>query len=555
MSAYVYKLNEYIEAKLSEVGGKAANLMKLSKLEGKLIPKGFCVTTAAFTKAFEHHERFESLVSELSDLKVDEIERMGELSSEIRETIINTRIPMDVTSKIEAYLEKLGKDNDYAIRSSATAEDLPTASFAGQHDTYLNVCGFECILEHIRQCWASLYTDRAIVYRIQNGFEHDKVLLAVVVQKMVHAEASGVMFTADPISSNRKVVSIDAGLGLGEDLVSGHVNSDVYKVCNGQITDKTSTSEKRGTNKDTQILSDEQILSLEKLGRSVESYLQCPQDIEWCTAKDEIYVVQSRPITTLYPLADVETDEKAVYVSSGHLQMMTAPPIKPLGMFFYRSVFGNPPSQEMGGRLYVDITGDLSTFVGRKITKYLLKELGDTLITNAVAKVINNKELIKQLPKGKGKVFDTKNSNSPIAIMYNAYKVYKQNDPGIVKEIIANEEAEIKNMGQALEQLSGGDAVFEYIYNDHDKRRMKIASPLNAGVLTAGLLCARSFDKKIKKWLGETNAADSIIMSMPNSITTQTGLSLMDVTDVIREYDEIIEYLNNPNERTFFSMT
>ena len=126
-------------------------------------------------------------------------------------------------------LTKLGDKEPYAVRSSATAEDLPTASFAGQQDTYLNIIGKEAILKHISRCWASLFTDRAVIYRMQNNFDHNKVHLSVVIQKMVFPEAAGIMFTADPITSNRKVVSIDASFGLGEALVSGLVDADIIR--------------------------------------------------------------------------------------------------------------------------------------------------------------------------------------------------------------------------------------------------------------------------------------------------------------------------------------
>ncbi len=566
MKSYVYNLKKDTQPKLYEVGGKAANLIRLANIDDINLPEGFCITTSAYTEMFKGNKELDSLLAKLSQVKKNELDCISAIGSEIRDVIVRTNIPENIIDEIKQHFEMSGEDKSYAVRSSATAEDLPTASFAGQHDTYLNIIGFDHIVEHISRCWASLFTDRAIVYRIQNGFDHHKIALAVVVQQMVFPEAAGVMFTADPISSNRKIVSIDACLGLGEAMVSGLVNSDNYKICDGRIIDKQIASknigiyanEKGGTKeitiadnlKNKQILSDNQILELESLGRTIESHFSCPQDIEWCVADEQIYVVQSRPVTTLYPLPNVKNNEKGIYISSGHLQMMTDP-IKPLGMFFYKSVLSNPPSQEIGGRLFVDVTGDLSTVVGRKITKFLLDELGDKLITNAVLKVISNKKLISNLPKGKGKVFDVEKSSGPLAIMLNAYKAYKKNDPNIVKEIINKEEEDIKKMGQELLGLSG-DEVFEYIYQDHDNRRVKIASPINAGVLTAGLLSARRFDKNIKKWIGETNASDSIIMSIPNSITTETGLSLMDVTDVIRDYNEVIDYLNSPNGKTFF---
>ena len=204
------------------------------------------------------------------------------------------------------------------MRSSATAEDLPTASFAGQQDTYLNIIGKEAILKHVSKCWASLFTERAIFYRLQNGVDHRKVHLSVVVQKMVFPQVAGIMFTADPVTSNRKVLSIDASFGLGEAMVSGLVNADNYKACNGRVIDRKISTKKLaiyaledgGTKQEKiepdrqnrQALTDEQILQLERMGRKIEEHFGSPQDIEWCLADDTFYMVQSRPITTLFPI-------------------------------------------------------------------------------------------------------------------------------------------------------------------------------------------------------------------------------------------------------------
>jgi len=566
MKSYVYNLNKDLQPKLSEVGGKAANLIELANIDDVNLPEGFCITTIAYAEIFKENKELELLLNELKQVKINDLDCISKISCEIRDIIIKTNIPKNIIDEINYHFDKSGKDKAYAVRSSATAEDLPTASFAGLHDTYLNIIGLDSILKHISKCWASLYTDRAIIYRIQNDFDHKDVYLAVVVQQMISPDASGVMFTADPISSNRKMLSIDASFGLGEVLVSGHVNSDIYKVCDGRITDRIIPSKSIGiyakenggtkeiaiddNSKDKQVLSDDQIIELERLGRRIESYFSYPQDIEWCVLEDQIFVVQSRPITTLYPLPKVENEEKRIYISSGHLQMMTDP-IKPLGMFFFKSVVSNPPSKEIGGRLYLDITGDLSTSFGRLIAKNLLNVLGDTLLTNAVVKLINNKKLMKNLSKSKDKVFNLENTSGAFPIMRNAYKAYKENDPDIVKEIMDKEEQDIEQMRIELLKLSG-DEVFEYIYRDHDNRRIKIASPQNAGVITAAVLATKWFDRKIKKWLGEENAADSIIMSIPNSVTTETGLSLLDVADVIRDYPEVIDYLNDPCEKTFF---
>ena len=174
----------------------------------------------------------------LSRLNPDDREAIRTLSAEIRRILEGIAIPDDLAAAITGSVARLGEQAAYAVRSSATAEDLPTASFAGQQDTYLNVVGPAAILEHVSRCWASLFTERAVTYRLRNGFDHRKVHMAVVVQQMVFPQAAGVLFTADPVTSNRKVVSVEAGFGLGEALVSGLVNADVYKVRDGEIVAK-----------------------------------------------------------------------------------------------------------------------------------------------------------------------------------------------------------------------------------------------------------------------------------------------------------------------------
>ena len=238
MSSFVLGFHDIDKTKLAVAGGKGANLGELSSIEGLHVPAGFCITTEAYKKIIEETPAMKELLKQLSLLTVGERDKIVKLSSEIRQVIEGASLPQDLQAEIAQYFAGFGENNAYAVRSSATAEDLPTASFAGQQDTYLNVSGKEAILTHIRKCWASLFTERAVTYRLQNGFDHRKVHLAVVVQKMVFPEVAGIMFTADPVTSNRKVVSIDASFGLGEALVSGLVNADTYKVRDGRVTDK-----------------------------------------------------------------------------------------------------------------------------------------------------------------------------------------------------------------------------------------------------------------------------------------------------------------------------
>ena len=186
---------------------------------------------------------FKLCCGRLTKLKMEERAQIGEISKKIREVIMAVEIPSDVVEAVTHYLSRFGNEHAYAVRSSATAEDLPYASFAGQQDTYLNIIGEEAILQHVRKCWASLFTERAVTYRMQNGFEHNQVSICVVIQNGF-PEASGILFTADPITSNRKVLSIDASFGLGEALVSGLVSADNYKVKEDEIVEKVIATKK-----------------------------------------------------------------------------------------------------------------------------------------------------------------------------------------------------------------------------------------------------------------------------------------------------------------------
>ncbi len=197
-----------------------------------------CVTTDAYRRIMADAPPMAEWLDRLSRLGSDDLEAIRALSAEIRRIVEGIAIPDDLAAAITRSVARLGEHAAYAVRSSATAEDLPTASFAGLLDTYLNVVGPAAILEHISRCWASLFTERAVMYRVRNGFDQREVQMAVIVQQMVFAEASGILFTADPVTSNRKVVSVEASFGLGEVLVSGRVNADVYQVREGEIVSK-----------------------------------------------------------------------------------------------------------------------------------------------------------------------------------------------------------------------------------------------------------------------------------------------------------------------------
>ena len=244
MGRYVLGLQEIDQSQVAVGGGKGAHLGELSRIEGIRVPAGFCVTTDAFRRLMEDAPSMVNLLDRLSRLNPDDREAIRRGSAEIRRILEAVVVPDDVAAAITGALTRLGARAAYAVRSSATAEDLPAASFAGQQDTYLNVVGPAAILQHVSRCWGSLFTERAVAYRLRNGFDHRRVHMAVVVQQMVFPQASGVLFTADPTTSNRKVACVEACFGLGEALVSGLVNADVYKVRDGEIVDKAIASKR-----------------------------------------------------------------------------------------------------------------------------------------------------------------------------------------------------------------------------------------------------------------------------------------------------------------------
>src|SRR5436309_6344206 len=239
MGCYVLGFQEVDQTQIAVVGGKGAHLGELSRIEGIRVPAGFCVTTDAFRRIMAEAPSIDDQLDRLSRQNPDDRVAIRTLSAEIRRTLERIAIPDDLAAAITLPLARLGDQAAYAVRSSATAEDLPTASFAGQQDTYLNVVGPAAILQHVSRCWASLFTERAVTYRLRNGFDQRKVHMAVVVQRMVFPQASGILFTADPVTSNRKVTSVEASFGLGEALVSGLVNADAYKVRDDEVVAKT----------------------------------------------------------------------------------------------------------------------------------------------------------------------------------------------------------------------------------------------------------------------------------------------------------------------------
>lgn len=393
---------------LAQVGGKAANLGELISAK-LLVPPGFCVTTTAY-ELVASEAGLQNILDQYKASSTEEskdAKRLSDLAQAARNRILTATIPIEIADAIiEAYgVLGSGKPIPVAVRSSATAEDLPFASFAGQQDTYLNIVGVEAMLDAVCHCWASLWTERAVSYRESLGIDQSRVKLGVVVQRMVEPAVAGVLFTANPLTGKRRQTVIDANPGLGEAVVSGATNPDhfVVNITTDEIVERR-LGDKRviisGTagggirrsqasdSSNEACLTDEQIRSLTELGARVETYYGVPQDIEWAIdSSEQIWLTQSRPITTLYPLptpthTPMSENMLRVYLSLNVFQGVFQP-FTPMGIAAFRligsafaSLFDLTPSDplvgppiliEAGYRLFFDVTAAMRTKIGRTI--------------------------------------------------------------------------------------------------------------------------------------------------------------------------------------------
>ena len=548
---YVLGFQEIDTTQVAVVGGKGAHLGELSRIEGIRVPAGFCVTTNAFRRIMAQAPSIDDLLDRLSCLNPGDRNAIRKLSAEIRRTLEGVAIPDDVAAAITLALARLGEQAAYAVRSSATAEDLPTASFAGQQDTYLNVVGPAAILQHISRCWASLFTEQAVTYRLRNGFDHRKVHMAVVVQQMVFPQAAGILFTADPVTSNRKVSSVEASFGLGEALVSGLVNADAYKVRDGEVVAKAvgdkqlaihaspagGTEEKaiEPERQEQPALTDAQVVRLAQLGRRIEAHFGRPQDIEWCLVDDGFQIVQSRPITTLFPIPAAGDRENHVYVSVGHQQMMTDP-MKPLGLSLWQ-LTALPRMYEAGGRLFVDVA-PAPGFASDPCRRPGGPGETDPLIGDALQTILDRGDFIASIPDDGRDGPPAGSAPAPI-----------ETDPTIVAELIGRSQASIAAMARDIRTKSGS-ALLDFILADIQELKRLLFDPQSHQVIMAGMEASWWLNEQLEAWLGEKNAADTLAQSVPGNVTSEMGLALLDVADVIRPHPEWWHSCNTSRTRT-----
>ena len=567
MSSNVLFFNEIKENDFKHVGGKGLNLAKMIQ-NNFPVPNGFCVTTIAFDEFIKFLYN-EEIFNELVNIDVEDINKVEEICSNVRNLIISKHIPNNIKEDIEKSLNTIGKEDFYAVRSSATAEDLPNMSFAGQQDTYLNIHGIDDLINHIQKCFASLYTQRAVIYRKRNNINEKEVSMCVVVQKIVNSSKSGIMFTADPLTNNYNHLTIDAGFGLGEALVSGLITPDLYKYdkIKGKIIE-TKINKKEiaiyrnndgGTNtvnldenlQNKQVLSQNEINKLATIGKNIEKYYKYPQDIEWAIDdKEEVYILQSRPITSLYPRTE-SNEEDRVYFSLSHLQVMTAP-IKPLGVDMLKRIFPFKIDENTqkslvvtsaGGRVYIDITDIIKLPIRNKFVK-LMGDNIDYLMGNAIENYLLENKVEKRLPsismiKGaKNSIFYIlKEANKKAKNKVKPDSVYEVNL--YIDKFTSNIKSEIQNSKDLVSQINTIQKLAPTTLINIFKNVAVYMAP--------GMKSYRSLITLLEKNNADVNLANKIVSGLEGNVTTEMGLKVGDVSDCIRGREDIIKILKeNP---------
>ncbi len=550
------------------VGGKGANLGEMAAA-GFPVPTGFCLTTAAFRSFIAGVPKEEQIYTRL-DSAVD-LESVRKAGKYVREILLNTPVPEDISLAVIHAWKEAGINDAYAVRSSATAEDLPGASFAGQQDTYLNIIGKDKLIDGVRRCWVSLFNDRAIIYRIQNNFSHKDVALSVVVQQMVMAEKSGIMFTADPLTGHRHTLAIDASFGLGEALVSGAVTPDSYRVdkrthsiIDSRISEKLIAifpereggirQEKLSLEQQNQIvLSNNEIEALTEMGCKVESHYGTPQDIEWAAAGGNIFLLQSRPITSLYPVDELASPDNTLHIffSLGHQQNMTRA-MAPLSLSLFpvllpvkvNSDGSNPYLKFSGGRIFVDETQALRHPLFRRILFGILSQF-DILAPKTL-------KLAMARPEFKGP--------HGIHLPFKAIKfihgllvrvlkaLWRQNLTGFTLKTNEMIDTFIAENTSRLEDFSPGkehiQAIFEVIQE---------AFPFFLNWVpeaVAGNISARILSKTAKKRLSP-DKAEALTLGIPGNVVTEMNLVLGDLADLAKQSPDLTEWFTHLDKDAF----
>ncbi|MES0360906.1 MAG: PEP/pyruvate-binding domain-containing protein [Anaerolineales bacterium] len=568
-SSVILSLNSH-SAQLDIAGGKGANLSKLA-LAGFQVPGGFIITTPAYQLFLEINNLVGKIQDRILEIQLDDPASLQVASIEIRSWFSSGDLSSGLNTQIiEAYKSLNGIP--VAVRSSATAEDLPGYSFAGQQDTFLNIVSEPDLLIAIVDCWSSLWTARAIGYRARNEIPQDQVALAVVVQEMVPAEASGVMFTANPLSGSRREAVIDATLGLGEALVAGHVEPDHYvvnlqereilaktlgskqvaiygKAGGGVLTEEVNAASR-------QALPDQQILILTDLGRQITEIFDFPQDIEWAWAGEQLYILQSRPITSLFPIPEeMDPDPLRIMFSFASVQGIMEP-FTPLGQDTIRmifagggSLFGYDLTHETQGAIKIAgerLWGDATAVIRHPIGSRIIGKLF-SVIDPGLQPIFDQIWDEPGLGRGTGHLrFSTFRSLAGFIFPFLRRVLgYMRSPDGAAEQIHQDSLAEIDRLRVLSEHHSGEQAslsdrldLYRQIYSAFPYAVPHIASGAAGGLIPLFVL-----NKLASHLTGSWDLALEITRGLPNNVTTQMDLDLWETARLIRSDSDALKLM------------
>ena len=547
---------------IGTVGGKGANLVRLVNA-GFQVPPGFIVPTTAYQEFTSENQLFHQIRSIVKDVDPSSPDELERASQKIRSKFSEGKVSAQLRDALETGWKWLDQQ-PVAVRSSATAEDLPYMSFAGQQDTYLNVLGNEALLEAVVKCWSSLWTARAIGYRTRNQIPHNEVSLSVIVQQMVQSRSSGVLFTANPLTGLRSEVVIDATFGLGEALVSGQVEPDHYivdmeskdirekflgsKLVNIEsVPDGGVKTTTQGAS-DLQAVPDDVIHQLATTGKQIEKVYDFPQDIEWAWADDKIYILQSRPITSLFPIPVVsESDQLHVYFSFGAVQGLLEP-MTPLGQDAIRLIFAGGSSlfgfgnrnqhtqgviKIAGDRLWGDMTGVIRHPIGAKLAPKVFPGVEPGSL-NALEQILSD----PKIAAGSGQLrfrtfvrlikFGLRMLRRMIHFARHPEDKAKEIKQAYQDNILLLEEKYRPPAGKAND-LETNIKLFREIYY-----AFPYAVPEIMGGALPGLIPLLALSKFSKELHGSNDLAMELTRGLPNNVTTKMDLALWDTAKTIK---------------------
>jgi len=560
-------LERVTKADFSFVGGKGANLGEMLKA-GLPVPGGFVVLTTAYNKYVEANSLNIKINDLLSKVDVDNPKELEEAAQNIQDLFAKGSMPTAIQEEISGIYKLMGRP-EVAVRSSATAEDLPGTSFAGQYNTYLNVQGTKELLKYVKLCWASLWNYRALSYRIKQGIDNNNLAHGVVIQKLINAEKSGILFTANPTNGRRDQILLNSSWGIGEAIVGGEVTPDQWVIDknNGRwVEERVADKEIMTIRKDKGIefipvpedkrkelsLNSAEVAELLQLALAVEDYFGSPQDIEWSYYQGKFYLVQTRPITSLYPLPEPRTNKKGlrVFINVGLYSQAMKEPFTPMGESTVRAMIKNMIEQLgiktdkhnqfwwyqiVGGRIFFDITDFMRT--EKSWDKFKKEDSNDKdpvttkallqLVERNKDEIINPKEAVSLL----GMVSPTFVKFLLGAVIKFSYGIFS---PAAARnKALALGEATVDMFKEAKATLKTKEDKLAFIESKMGNVFINCAS------LLFYVTVSSTYIDKVKvilnKYLGDTSDLNYVEKSVPYSVTTEMGMEILKIAKIYSE--------------------